>query len=162
MRWFDRIVAFRADKLGGQRIPAAAELLRRIDERTATGESEEAAVTAEVEDFERSAAAINARTTPLVPAAGLVTTGAGVLSKVGDASSALALTAMALAVIGLVFLTAALFLHAGRRSAGMEVTRADVIFAQERLIKKEANAQIGAYATSAAVLLLLAAILTIG
>jgi hypothetical protein len=119
MRWFDRIVAFRADRLGGQRIPPAAELLRRIDERTAAGETEEAAVTAEVEDFEHSAAAINARTTPLVPAAGLVTTGAGVLSKVGDASSVLALTAMALAVVGLIFLTAALFLHAGRRSAGM-------------------------------------------
>jgi hypothetical protein len=157
----ERLVALRADRLGGQRIPSTEELMARIEQRRSAGEGEEAVVSAEVEDFERSAATVNARTQPLVPAAGLITTGAGVLSKIGDTSEALALTAMGLAVIGLGFLTASLFLHAGRRSVGLAPTREDVAFAQTRLIRKEANAQIGATITSVAILVLLAAVLSL-
>lgn len=116
-----------------------------IDKRAAAGESEQAATLAIIEDFERSAATVNARTTPLVPASGIIVTGAGILAKDGGSETIPAFLAMLFAFIGLAFLATALFTHAGRPSVGIEPTRADIPFVHERLTRKESQAQKGSF-----------------
>jgi hypothetical protein len=59
----------------GQKIPPLDALQDEIDKRVAAGEIEEEVTLAVIEDFEKSAATVNARTTPLVPASGIVVTG---------------------------------------------------------------------------------------
>jgi hypothetical protein len=103
-----------------------------------------------IEDFERSAATVNARTTPLVPASGIVVTGAGILARAGgegEIATILAFVAMAFALIGLGFLATALFMHAGRPNVGFAPTRADIPFVHDRLVRKESNAQVGSVLT---------------
>ncbi len=160
-RVWHRIFHFHAGRLG-QTIPPLDSLEDAIDKRIASGESEEDAALAVIEDFERSAATVNARTTPLVPASGIVVTGAGILARgsdEGDAATIIAYLAMALALIGLGFLAMALFTHAGRPSVGFAPTRADVAFAHERLVKKESNAQVGSVLTFLGFLVLIIVIL---
>jgi hypothetical protein len=123
-RGWRRIFHIHADRMG-QKIPPLEALQDEIDKRVAAGESEEDVSLAVIEDFEKSAATVNARTTPLVPASGIVVTGAGILAKrggEGDAATAVALIAMAFALIGLGFLATA-------------------------LVKKESNAQVGSVLT---------------
>jgi hypothetical protein len=105
---------------------------------------------------------VNVRTTPLVPASGIVVTGAGILANAsgqGEAAKVVALFAMAFALGGLGFLAAALFTHAGRPSVGCAPTRADGAFAHDRLIKKESNAQVGSMLTAVGFVILLVVIL---
>jgi len=88
----------------GQKIPPLDALEDEVDKRVAAGESDEDVTIAVIEDFEKSAATVNARTTPLVPASGIVVTGAGILAKAGnesDAATILAFVAVAFALIGL-------------------------------------------------------------
>jgi hypothetical protein len=129
----------------GQRIPPLDLLEESIDKRIASGESEQSATLEVIEDFERSAATVNARTTPLVPASGIVVTGAGILAKDGGPETVVSLVAMLFAFVGLAFLAAALFTHAGRPSVGLEPTRADIPFVHERLTRKESQAQKGSF-----------------
>jgi hypothetical protein len=150
-----------ADRMG-QAIPPLEALEDDIDKRVAGGESEDDVTLAVVEDFEKSAATVNARTTPLVPASGIVVTGAGILARTngeGDVATVIALFAMAFALGGLGFLAAALFTHAGRPSVGFVPTRADVAFVHERLVKKESNAQVGSTLTAVGFAVLLVVIL---
>jgi hypothetical protein len=150
-----------ADRLG-QKIPPLDALEDEIDKRIAAGEAEEEATLAVIEDFERSAATVNARTTPLVPASGIVVTGAGILANAsgqGEAATVIALLAMAFALVGLGFLATALFMHAGRPSVGFAPTRADIAFVHERLAKKESNAQVGSVLTGVGFVVLLVVIL---
>ena len=133
-----------------------------MDKRIASGESEEDVTLAVIEDFERSAATVTARTTPLVPASGIVVTGAGILTRdsgEADIAIVLAFLAMLIALLGLGFLTSSLFTHAGRPSVGFEPTRADVEFVHDRLIRKECNARIGSMLTFTAFIVLLIVIL---
>jgi hypothetical protein len=150
-----------ADRMG-QTIPPLDALQDEIDKRVATGETEEDVTLVVIEDFEKSAATVNARTTPLVPAAGIVVTGAGILAKAGsegEAATILAFVAMAFALIGLGFLATALFTHAGRPSVGFAPTRADVSFVHDRLVRKESNAQVGSVLTFVGFLILVIVIL---
>ena len=150
-----------ADRLG-QKIPSLDALEDEIDKRIAAGETEEEATLAVIEDFERSAATVNARTTPLVPASGIVVTGAGILANAsgqGEAARIIAFVAMAFAIVGLGFLATALFTHAGRPSVGFAPTRADIAFVHERLAKKESNAQVGSVLTGVGFVILLVVIL---
>jgi hypothetical protein len=142
------------DRLG-QRIPPLHSLEDTIDERVASGEREEAATLAVVEDFERSAATVNARITPLVPASGIVITGAGILTRESDAVAAVSYLAMSLALGGLGFLATALLTHAGRPSVGLAPTRADIAFVHARLIKKEASGRVGSVLTALGFVVLL-------
>ncbi|HEV8206361.1 MAG TPA: hypothetical protein VGR04_06680 [Acidimicrobiia bacterium] len=160
-RGWRRIFHLHADRLG-QKIPPLDALRDEMDKRIATGESEEGVTLAVVEDFEKSAATVNARTTPLVPASGIVVTGAGILANAsgqGEAAKVVALFAMAFALGGLGFLATALFTHAGRPSVGFAPTRADVAFVHDRLIKKESNAQVGSMLTGVGFVVLLVVIL---
>jgi hypothetical protein len=130
----------------GQWIPPLDALHDEMDKRIASGESEEDVTLAVIEDFEKSTATVNARTSPLVPASGIVVTGAGILANAsgqGEPATVVAVFAMAFALGDLGFLATALFTHAGRPSVGFAPTRADVAFVHERLIKKESNAQVG-------------------
>jgi hypothetical protein len=150
-----------ADRMG-QKIPSLDSLQDEIDKRVAAGESEEDVTLAVIEDFEKSAATVNARTTPLVPASGIVVTGAGILAKAGgegEAATILAFVAMAFALIGLGFLAASLFTHAGRPNVGFAPTRADVPYVHDRLVKKESNAQVGSVLTFVGFLILVIVIL---
>jgi hypothetical protein len=150
-----------ADRMG-QAIPPLEALEDEIDKRIAAGESEGDVTLAVVEDFEKSAATVNARTTPLVPASGIVVTGAGILARTdgeGDVATVIALFAMAFALGGLGFLATALFTHAGRPRVGFAPTRADVAFVHERLVKKESNAQVGSMLTAVGFAVLLVVIL---
>jgi hypothetical protein len=146
----------------GQKIPPLDALQDEIDKRISAGEGEEDVSLGVVEDFEKSAATVNARTTPLVPASGIVVTGAGILVKAGgegEFATILALLAMAFALIGLGFLATALFTHAGRPDVGFAPTRADVPFVHDRLVKKESNAQVGSVLTFLGFLILVIVIL---
>jgi len=160
-RAYDRIVTLSAGRLGGQGIPALPALEDSLDDRIRAGEPEAQATRDVVEDFERAATGVNARTAPLVPASGLVVTAGGLLARLSDAATALVFLAMVLSLLGLSFLSASLFTHAGRRDVGVPPTRGDVAFAQERLIYKEGNARVGSVCFGLGLLLLLAAILTI-
>jgi hypothetical protein len=156
-----RIFHFHAGRLG-QTVPPLDSLEDAIDKRIRSGESEEAASLAVIEDFERSAATVNARTTPLVPASGIVVTGAGILARgsgEGDVATIVSYVAMAFALIGLGFLATSLFTHAGRPSVGIAPTRTDVAFAHERLVKKESKAQVGSVLTFLGFLILVIVII---
>jgi hypothetical protein len=142
-RW-RRIAHFHGGRLG-QTIPPLDELDDVIDKRVASGETEEDATTAVIEDFERSAATANARITPLVPASGIVVAGAGILTRENDAAKYLAFVAMAFALAGIVNLAVSVFTHAGRRNVGLPPTRADVAYAHDRLTKKESRAELGSF-----------------
>ncbi len=131
-----------------QSIPPLDSLDDAIDERIASGESEEAVTLDVIEDFERSATTANARSTPLVPASGILVTAAGILAREGDVTAGFAYLAMVLALGGLAFLATALLTHAGRPSVGLTPTREDIPFVRARLIKKEANARLGAVLTA--------------
>ena len=148
-RGWRRIFHIHADRMG-QKIPPLDALQEEIDKRVAAGKSEEDVSLAVIEDFEKSAATVNARTTPLVPASGIVVTGAGILAKAGsegEAATIFAFVAMAFALVGLGFLATALFTHAGRPNVGFAPTRADVPFVHDRLVRKESNAQVGSVLT---------------
>ena len=102
-RGWRRMFHVHADRMG-QKIPPLDALEDEVDKRVAAGESDEDVTIAVIEDFEKSAATVNARTTPLVPASGIVVTGAGILAKAGnesDAATILAFVAVAFALIGL-------------------------------------------------------------
>jgi hypothetical protein len=148
-RTWDRI-ASSAQERRGQKIPPIAALQDAIDKRIEEGDSEQDATLGVIEEFERSAATVNARTTPLVPASGIIITAAGILSKVGGAEAVLCYTAMAFAFGGLGYLASALFTHAGRPIVGVEPSRPDIAFARERLIEKESKAHKGAGSPSSA------------
>jgi hypothetical protein len=141
-RTWERIARSAQDRRG-QRIPPIEALEDAIDKRIASGDSEQDATLQVIEDFERSAATVNARTTPLVPASGIVITAAGILSRDGGSEAIVCYIAIAFAFGGLGYLASALFTHAGRPSVGIEPTRPDVAFAHERLVDKESKAQKG-------------------
>jgi hypothetical protein len=154
-----RLAHFHGRRLG-QNIPSLQELSESIDKRVASGEPEEDVVTELIEDFERSAATVSVRTTPLVPASGIVVAGATFLAKAGDTESTIvAGFAIALALLGLGFLAMSVFTHAGRPRVGLPPTRADIAFVHERLTKKESNADVGSFLSLIGFLVLVIAIL---
>jgi hypothetical protein len=159
-RTWDRI-AWSAQQRRGQQIPSIEALEDSIDKRIAAGETEDEVTLSVIEDFERSAATVNARTTPLVPASGIIITAAGILTREGDGGAEvyLCLIAMAFAFVGLGYLASALFTHAGRPSVGIEPSRPDVAFAHERLIAKELKAHKGAVLSFIGFVILLVVIL---
>ena len=157
-RTWRRVAHFHGRRLG-QSIPSLDELDESIDKRVASGESEEDVVAEVVEDFERSAASVSARTTPLVPASGIVVAAATFLAKEGDTESTIvALFAISFALIGLGFLAMSVFTHAGRPRVGLPPTRGDIAFVHERLTKKESNAHVGSFLSLMGFLVLVVAI----
>jgi hypothetical protein len=158
-RTWHRVSRFHGRRLG-QSIPPLDELQESIDKRIASGESEEDATAAIIEDFERSAATVTARTTPLVPASGIVVAGAGIFARgEDDASLIVALFAMAFALGGLGFLAMSLFTHAGRPRVGLPPVRTDIAFVHDRLTRKESNAELGSFLSFVGFVVLLIAIL---
>jgi len=144
-RAWRRVAYFHGRRLG-QTIPSLDELYESIDKRVASGEREEDVVTEVIEDFERSAASTSMRTTPLVPASGIVVAGSTFLAKAGDVeSTVVAGVAIAFALLGLGFLATSVFTHAGRPRVGLPPVRGDVAFVHERLSKKDANALVGSF-----------------
>lgn len=156
-RWW-RISHFHGKRLG-QNIPSLHVIEDAVDERIASGETEQAATLAVIEDFERSAATVTARTTPLVPASGIIVAGSGILTKEGDSGAYIAAFALLLALVGVGFLATSLFTHAGRPSVGLAPRREDLAFVHDRLIRKESNAQVGSFFTFLAFLVLVVVIL---
>jgi hypothetical protein len=154
-RTWDRIARATQERRG-QKIPPIEALEDAIDKRIASGESEQEATLAVIEDFERAAATVNARTTPLVPASGIIITAGGILARDGGGEAAIALIGMAFAFCGLGYLASALFTHAGRPSVGIEPTRPNVALARERLIAKKSKAHKGAILSSVGFLIVLA------
>ena len=161
---YERVVRFRSKYLGGQEIPSVAALIGEIEERQRVlGEAAEQATKAVAEELERAAAAINVRTAPLVPTCGLVVAGAGLLEKFITPTPmlvGLAVVAIVLAMVGLYFSVVSIFTHAGRRMVGMRPTQEDLAFARARLIKKEANAQIGSVLVPLGLIVLVVLILS--
>ena len=120
---------------------------RRVDRQAcAAGESEDDVATEVIEDFERSAATVSVRTTPLVPASGIVVAAATFLAKEGDTDSIIvAAFAIGLALLGLGFLAMSVFTHAGRPRVGLPPMRGDIAFVHTRLTKKESSAEVGSF-----------------
>ena len=144
-RTWRRVAYFHSRRLG-QSIPSLDEIDESIDKRVAAGESEDDVVTEVIEDFERSAATVSARTTPLVPASGIVVAGATFLAKDGELDSTIvAAFAIGMALLGLGFLAMSVFTHAGRPRVGLPPVRGDIAFVHARLTKKEANADVGSF-----------------
>jgi hypothetical protein len=159
---YERIVQFSSDHLAGQAIPPLAALIGRIEERRRLlGETAEQATQVVVQDLEGAASSIHWRTVPLMTICGLVVAVAGVLDKfTPDPPVLLTLSAIFLAVVGLYFTVVTIFTHAGRRAVGLQPTQEDVAYARVRLVKKDANSQIGTALTTLAVIMLIAVILT--
>jgi hypothetical protein len=156
-RWW-RISHFHG-KRPGQNIPPLDVIDDAVDERIASGETEQAATLAIIEDFERSAATVTARTTPLIPASGIIVAGSGLLAKEGDVAGYVALLALFLALVGVGFLATSLFTHAGRPSVGLLPRREALAFVHDRLMRKESNAQVGSFFTFLAFFVLVVVIL---
>jgi hypothetical protein len=123
-------------------------LIRRAEELSrTTGRSLDEAAAVVVEDLERAAAALTARTAPLVPGCGVLVAVSGLAVKAEPSSNPLAETFVSLAVLfavgGFSFLTRALFLYAGRRIVGLSPTVDDIAFARGRLVRKQTSAHRG-------------------
>jgi hypothetical protein len=144
-RTWRRVAHFHGRRLG-QTIPSLDEIDESIDKRVAAGESEDDVVTDVIEDFERSGATVSARTTPLVPASGIVVAAATFLAKDSEVDSAVvAAFAIGMALLGLGFLAVSVFTHAGRPRVGLPPTRGDIAFVHARLTKKESSAEVGSF-----------------
>jgi hypothetical protein len=125
-------------------------LIGRAEELSrATGQSPDEAAAVVVEDLERAAAALTARTAPLVPGCGVLVAVSGLAVKAEPASDPIAETFVSLAVLfaigGFSFLTRALFLYAGRRIVGLSPTVDDIAFARDRLVRKHTSAHRGGF-----------------
>src|ERR1700722_3968476 len=97
-------------------------MVRAEEYSRATGQSMDEAAAVVVEDLERAAAALSARTAPLVPACGVLVAAAGLLLKAefsDDVGDIFLGFAVLFAVLGLAFLTRAHFIYAGRRTLGL-------------------------------------------
>jgi hypothetical protein len=122
--------------------PVASEnsMMSRAEEYSrATGQSMDEAAAVVVEDLERAAAALSARTAPLVPACGVLVAAAGLLLKAefsDDVGDIFLGFAVLFAVVGLSFLTRAHFIYAGRRTIGLSPTVGDIA-ARDRLVRKQ-------------------------
>src|SRR5262249_7585218 len=86
MRALTRRVRFRRARRDSA-IVSLGCLMRRVEERSrASGQSLDEAVAVVVEALERAAAALNARTAPLVPGCGVLVAAAGLLVKAEPSS----------------------------------------------------------------------------
>jgi hypothetical protein len=137
---------------------------RRAEEGSrATGQSLDEAAAVVVEDLERAATALSARTAPLVPACGVLVAVAGLLLKVGPSSDGIAEFflgfAVLSAVLGLSFLARAHFIYAGRRTIGLSPTVDDIDFAGDRLVRKQACTHRGGWLAAIALACLVVGIL---
>jgi hypothetical protein len=137
---------------------------RRAEEGSrATGQSLDEAAAVVVEDLERAATALSARTAPLVPACGVLVAVAGLLLKVGPSSDGIAEFflgfAVLSAVLGLSFLARAHFIYAGRRIIGLSPTVDDIAFAGDRLVRKQACTHRGGWLAAIALACLVVGIL---
>jgi hypothetical protein len=123
-------------------------LIERAQELSRAGEQgEDAAAAVVVEDLEQAAAALTARTAPLVPGCGVLVAVSGLAVKAEPTSNPVAESFVSLAVLlaigGFAFLTRALFLYVGRRTIGLSPTADDIAFARDRLVQKQRSAQRG-------------------
>jgi hypothetical protein len=117
-------------------------MLRRAEECSrATGQSLDEAAAVVVEDLEQAAAALSTRTAPLVPACGVLVAAAGLLLK-AEFTDGLADIFLGFAILsavgGLAFLARAHFIYAGRRTIGLAPAVADIAYARDRLVRKNA------------------------
>ena len=132
---------------GKHAIGSLDSLIHRAEELSqATGQSLNEAAAVVVEDLERAAAALTARTAPLVPGCGVLVAVSGLAAK-AETPNPVADTFVSLAVLfaigGFAFLTRALFLYAGRRIVGLSPTVDDIAFARDRLVRKHTSAHRG-------------------
>jgi hypothetical protein len=135
---------------GGYAVASLDLLIRRADELSrATGKSRDEAAALVMEDLEGAAAALTARTAPLVPGCGVLVAVSGLAVKAEASSAAIAETftglAVLFAVLGFTFLTRALFLYAGRRVVGLSPTVDDLEFARDRFVVKQNSANRGGW-----------------
>jgi hypothetical protein len=123
--------------------------MRRVEERSrASGQSLDEAAAVVVEDLERAAVALTARTAALVPGSGVLVAAAGVLLKAEPSSygvSEFSSASRSCSLWGFSFLTRALLVYAGRRQVGLAPTADDVAFAHDALVRKHANAHRGGW-----------------
>lgn len=139
-------------------------LVRRVEERSRTsGQSLDEAAAVVVEDLERAAATLSARTAPLVPACGVLVAVAGLMLKAEPSSYDIAEfflgLAILFAVVGLSFLARAHFLYVGRRNVGLAPTAGDIAFAHDRLVRKHADTRRGGWLAGAGLICLIIGIL---
>ena len=124
--------------------------MRRVEDRSrTTGQSLDEAAAIVVDDLERAAAALSARTAPLVPACGVLVAVAGLMLKAEPASDPISEVFLGLAILSAVgalwFLTRAHFAYVGRRNVGLSPTVDDIAFTHGRLVRKHANVHRGGW-----------------
>jgi hypothetical protein len=148
---------------GDHAIAPLESLIRRADELAqATGQSRDEGAGVVVQDLEQAAAALTARTAPLVPGCGVLVAVSGLAAKaetpdpVADAFVSLAVL---LAIGGFAFLARALFLYAGRRVVGLSPTIDDIPFAHDRLVRKHTSAHRGGWLAAIGLVCLIIGIL---
>lgn len=123
-------------------------LIRRAEDCSgATGQSLDEASVVVVDDLERAAAALNARTAPLVPGCGVLVAVTGLLLKAEPSSDGIAEFFVGISVLfaigGFSFLTRGLFLYSGRQMVGLSPTFGDIAFAHDSLLRKHKNTHRG-------------------
>lgn len=146
-------------------VASRESMMRRAEECSrASGESLDQAAAVVVEDLERAATALSARTAPLVPACGVLVAAAGLLLKAEPSSDRLAEVFLGFAIVsavaGLSFLTRAHFIYAGRRTIGLSPTIDDIAFARDGLTRKHANTYRGGWLAGIGLACLIIGILT--
>lgn len=139
-------------------------LVRRAEECSRTsGQSLDEAAAVVVEDLERAAAALTARTAPLVPVCGVLVAVAGLLLKAEPSSDNIAESFLGLAILsavgGLSFLARAHFLYVGCRNVGLAPTAGDIAFAHDRLVRKRADTHRGGWLAAVGLTCLIVGIL---
>jgi hypothetical protein len=149
MRALSRRVRFRK-ATRDYAIAPLASLMRRVEDRSrATGQSLDEAAAIVVEDLERAAAALTARTAPLVPACGVLVAAAGLMLKVEPASDPISEIFFSLTILSTVgalwFLIRAHFVYVGRRHVGLSPTVDDIAFTHRRLVRKHADVHYGGW-----------------
>lgn len=149
MRALSRRVRF-GTATRGYAIASLPSLMRRVEDRSrATGQSLEEAAAIVVEDLERAAAALTARTAPLVPACGVLVAAAGLMLKVEPASDPISEVFFSLTILSTVgalwFLIRAHFVYVGRRHVGLAPTVDDIAFTHRRLVRKHADVRYGGW-----------------
>jgi len=131
-------------------IAPLASLMHRVEHHSrTTGQSLDEAAAIVVDDLERAAAALSARTAPLVPACGVLVAVAGLMLKAEPASDPVSEVFLGLAILSAVgalwFLTRAHFAYVGRRNVGLAPTVDDIAFTHRRLVRKHADAHRGGW-----------------
>lgn len=147
------------------RIASVDSLIRQSEELArSTGKSVDEIAAVVVEDLERAAFTLTARTAPLVPGCGALVAASAIAAKAEHpahpVAEAFASLAIAFGAVGLWFLTRGVFRYVGRPYVALSPVLNDIAYARAGLVRKQISADRGAVLAGAGLICLILGILT--